>query len=333
MRTTVILVSLQGMSHGEVARRSRSVSEGTIAWRMHEARRRLHEAMAPERVARHARELSAELSRVLDRDGCRATFGKARAYGSRAERRDRRVPLAARLGHRRDRWRRARRRCDTTRTARPGSRWSRPNRARSTCPPSACRTCSRDDDGHREHHEVVRGRRALIEPGPAGLMLPDVATATSSVLVVASPLHSDTAHRIGPLFDRERIVTQALEPSVVPYLISTFVLSTENAAVCHIATPPPLVPPSRALIAAPVMTSIARRACRQRRRTMSTVAPELLYAVPLAAPAAARRHRRRCSSRRCRRRQHRPAACPAARTCRRCNPNRVGHGLVASLHG
>ena len=67
MRTTVILVSLQGMSHGEVAV-VQSVSEGTIAWRMHEARRRLHEAMAPEKLQRR-RELSADLRRVLGEYG------------------------------------------------------------------------------------------------------------------------------------------------------------------------------------------------------------------------------------------------------------------------
>ncbi len=67
MRTTVILVSLQGMSHGEVAV-VQNVSEGTIAWRMHEARRRLHEAMAPEKLHRK-RELSADLARVLGEHG------------------------------------------------------------------------------------------------------------------------------------------------------------------------------------------------------------------------------------------------------------------------
>src|SRR3954462_7290653 len=51
MRTTVILVSLQCLSHGEVAV-VQKVSEGTIAWRMHEARRRLHEAMQPEKRQR-----------------------------------------------------------------------------------------------------------------------------------------------------------------------------------------------------------------------------------------------------------------------------------------
>ncbi len=67
MRTTVILVSLQGMSHGEVAV-VQNVSEGTIAWRMHEARRRLHEAMAPEKLQRK-RELSTDLARVLGEHG------------------------------------------------------------------------------------------------------------------------------------------------------------------------------------------------------------------------------------------------------------------------
>ena len=63
MRTTVILVSLQGLSHGE-AGVIQKVSEGTIAWRMHEARRRLHQAMSPAKLPRK-RELSAELARVL----------------------------------------------------------------------------------------------------------------------------------------------------------------------------------------------------------------------------------------------------------------------------
>ncbi|HEY0253828.1 MAG TPA: sigma-70 family RNA polymerase sigma factor [Kofleriaceae bacterium] len=64
MRTTVILVSLQGLSHGE-ASIIQKVSDGTIAWRMHEARRRLHEAMAPEKLQRRRGELSADLSRAL----------------------------------------------------------------------------------------------------------------------------------------------------------------------------------------------------------------------------------------------------------------------------
>lgn len=71
MRTTVILVSMQGMSHGEAAV-IQKVSEGTIAWRMHEARRRLHEATAPERPLRTSRRgdgLSPELSRALVEHG------------------------------------------------------------------------------------------------------------------------------------------------------------------------------------------------------------------------------------------------------------------------
>ena len=78
MRTTVILVSLQGMSHGEAAV-IQKVSDGTIAWRMHEARRRLHEAMVPEKVRRPHRELSSELSRVLTEYGLPLIPGKARA--------------------------------------------------------------------------------------------------------------------------------------------------------------------------------------------------------------------------------------------------------------
>ncbi|HTR54544.1 MAG TPA: sigma-70 family RNA polymerase sigma factor [Kofleriaceae bacterium] len=78
MGTTVILVALQGMSHGEVAV-IQKVSEGTIAWRMHEARRRLNEAMAPERLPRR-RELSSELARVLTEHGLPVlALGKARA--------------------------------------------------------------------------------------------------------------------------------------------------------------------------------------------------------------------------------------------------------------
>jgi RNA polymerase sigma-70 factor (ECF subfamily) len=67
MRTTVILVSLQGLAYGEVAV-VQKISEGTVAWRMHEARRRLHAAMTPEKVQRR-RELSAELARVLTEHG------------------------------------------------------------------------------------------------------------------------------------------------------------------------------------------------------------------------------------------------------------------------
>ncbi len=68
MRTTVIIVSLQGMSHGEAAV-IQKVSDGTIAWRMHEARRRLHEAMAPDKILRKRGALSADLARVLGEYG------------------------------------------------------------------------------------------------------------------------------------------------------------------------------------------------------------------------------------------------------------------------
>lgn len=76
MRTTVILVSLQGLAHGEAAV-IQAVSEGTIAWRMHEARRRLNEAMAPEKVQRK-RELSADLARALGEFGLFVPVTKSR---------------------------------------------------------------------------------------------------------------------------------------------------------------------------------------------------------------------------------------------------------------
>jgi RNA polymerase sigma-70 factor, ECF subfamily len=79
MRTTVILVSLQGMSHGEAAV-IQKVSDGTIAWRMHEARRRMNEQMAPEKLHRKRGDLSADLARVLTEHGLPLlAFGKARA--------------------------------------------------------------------------------------------------------------------------------------------------------------------------------------------------------------------------------------------------------------
>lgn len=68
MRTTVILVCMQGLAHGEAAV-VQNVSEGTIAWRMYEARRRLNEAMEPERLTRKRGELSAELARLLGEHG------------------------------------------------------------------------------------------------------------------------------------------------------------------------------------------------------------------------------------------------------------------------
>ncbi len=63
MRTTVVLVVLQGMAHGEAAV-VQKCSEGTIAWRMHEARTKLHSAMNPD-VVRKRRPLSSELEGLL----------------------------------------------------------------------------------------------------------------------------------------------------------------------------------------------------------------------------------------------------------------------------
>jgi len=63
MRTTVVLVALQGLSHGETAV-VQKCSEGTIAWRMHEARARLHAAMKPGAI-RKRRPLSVELEGLL----------------------------------------------------------------------------------------------------------------------------------------------------------------------------------------------------------------------------------------------------------------------------
>jgi RNA polymerase sigma-70 factor, ECF subfamily len=69
MRTSVVLVALQGMSHGEVAV-VQKCSVGTVAWHLHEARKQLHAALAPELEPRpgrlvRRRPLSAELSRLL----------------------------------------------------------------------------------------------------------------------------------------------------------------------------------------------------------------------------------------------------------------------------
>jgi RNA polymerase sigma-70 factor, ECF subfamily len=46
LRTTVVLVAVQGLSYREAAVIAET-SEGTIAWRMHEARRQLRSALAP----------------------------------------------------------------------------------------------------------------------------------------------------------------------------------------------------------------------------------------------------------------------------------------------
>lgn len=64
MRTTVVLVALQGMSHGEVAV-VQKCSEGTIAWRMHEARTRLRESLRVDKVSRR-NGISQDLENLLD---------------------------------------------------------------------------------------------------------------------------------------------------------------------------------------------------------------------------------------------------------------------------
>ena len=67
MRTTVVLVVLQGFSHGEAAVVLKC-PDGTIAWRMHEARARLSAAMASARPAKSG-PLSGELQSLLDQHG------------------------------------------------------------------------------------------------------------------------------------------------------------------------------------------------------------------------------------------------------------------------
>jgi len=64
MRTSVVLVALQGMNHAEAAI-IQECSPGTVAWRLHEARKRLRIAL--ERAPRPGkqRKLSAELTSLL----------------------------------------------------------------------------------------------------------------------------------------------------------------------------------------------------------------------------------------------------------------------------
>ena len=69
MRTTVVLVSLQGFSHAEAAV-VQSCSPGTIAWRMHESRKQLRKALSKRGVALHRnprarKSLSLELQELL----------------------------------------------------------------------------------------------------------------------------------------------------------------------------------------------------------------------------------------------------------------------------
>ncbi len=64
MRTSVVLVALQGMNHAEAAI-IQDCSPGTVAWRLHEARKRLRIAL--ERAPRPStrRTLSSELTSLL----------------------------------------------------------------------------------------------------------------------------------------------------------------------------------------------------------------------------------------------------------------------------
>jgi RNA polymerase sigma-70 factor, ECF subfamily len=91
LRTTVILVALQGMSHAEAAV-IQKISEGTVSWRIHEARGRLQRAMADGRVdraplanepgerrsTRNQSGLSPELTRALSENGLPALLGSLR---------------------------------------------------------------------------------------------------------------------------------------------------------------------------------------------------------------------------------------------------------------
>ncbi|MCC6750183.1 MAG: sigma-70 family RNA polymerase sigma factor [Deltaproteobacteria bacterium] len=74
MRTTVVLVALQGLAHGEAAI-VQGCSPGTIAWRMHMAREQLGKAMQslrprrPTPVAVPAPDVSSELRELLQACG------------------------------------------------------------------------------------------------------------------------------------------------------------------------------------------------------------------------------------------------------------------------
>ena len=63
MRTSVVLVTLQGMSHEEAAI-IQQCAAGTVAWRIHEARKRLKKSLARELPATETK-LSGDFSRML----------------------------------------------------------------------------------------------------------------------------------------------------------------------------------------------------------------------------------------------------------------------------
>ena len=64
MRTTVVLVTLQGLSNAEAAV-VQGCARGTIAWRLHEGRRRLLEAAAVSKLTLRRKGLSEHLERLL----------------------------------------------------------------------------------------------------------------------------------------------------------------------------------------------------------------------------------------------------------------------------
>ena len=68
MRTTVVLVALQGLSNAEAAV-VQKCSRGTIAWRLHEGRKRLLDATAPTKIQLRRSGLSEQLERLLDDAG------------------------------------------------------------------------------------------------------------------------------------------------------------------------------------------------------------------------------------------------------------------------
>ncbi len=68
MRTTVVLVRLQGLSNAEAAV-VQGCPRGTIAWRLHEARRRLLEATEPSKLPMPRKGLSEHLGRLLEDAG------------------------------------------------------------------------------------------------------------------------------------------------------------------------------------------------------------------------------------------------------------------------
>lgn len=67
MRTTIVLCALQGLSNAEAAI-VQKCSRGTIAWRMHEGRKRLAEAIEP-KLGERKRGISAHLGRLLEDAG------------------------------------------------------------------------------------------------------------------------------------------------------------------------------------------------------------------------------------------------------------------------